>query len=256
MDLTAAMKAMVLCAGYGTRLGQLTREIPKPMLSIGDAPLLAYILGNLKRHGFTDIAINLHFKPEMIRDYFGDGTHAGLTLAYSFEPELLGTAGGLKNVEQFFRDEKEFLVHYGDILTNQDFTAMLECHREKDALATLLLHQRNKSNSIVTLDDQNRIISFLERPDEAGREGHTSRWVNSGICICHPEILNSIPPRTGSDLPRDIFPKLVDTGRLFGFPLTGYRCAIDSPERLAQANGKIQESSFAVVPLMDWHDSR
>jgi NDP-sugar pyrophosphorylase family protein len=243
------MKAMVLCAGYGTRLGELTREIPKPMLSIGDAPLLAYILGNLKHHGFTDIAINLHFKPEMIRHYFGDGTHAGLKLTYSFEPDLLGTAGGLKNVEQFFRDEKEFLVHYGDILTNQDFTAMLEFHREKDALATLLLHERNKSNSIVTLDDRNRIISFLERPDEAGREGHTSRWVNSGICICRPEILNSIAPGTASDLPRDIFPKLLETGRLFGFPLSGYRCAVDSLERVAEARGSIIQQNCRAIPM-------
>jgi NDP-sugar pyrophosphorylase family protein len=242
------MKAMVLCAGYGTRLGDLTREIPKPMLSIGDAPLLAYILGNLKRHGFTDISINLHFKPEMIRDYFGDGTHAGLNLTYSFEPELLGTAGGLKNVEHFFRNEKEFLVHYGDILTNQDFTAMLEFHRKKQALATLLLHQRNKSNSIVTLDDQNRIISFLERPDEAGREGHTSRWVHSGICICHPEILNSILPATASDLPRDVFPKLLETGRLFGFPLSGYRCAVDSLERVAEARGSIIQQNCRAIP--------
>jgi mannose-1-phosphate guanylyltransferase len=245
------MKAMVLCAGYGTRLGELTREIPKPMLSIGDEPLLAYILGNLKRHGFTEIVINLHFKPEMIRDYFGNGAHAGLNLNYSFEQELLGTAGGLKNVEHVFRDEKNFLVHYGDILTDQDFTAMLDFHRRKNALATLLLHERNKSNSIVTLDDQNRIISFLERPDEQARlQGQTSRWVNSGVCLCHPDILNSIPPGTASDLPRDVFPKLVENGRLFGFPLSGYRCAIDSPERLnaARTEVKVSPRSFAPIP--------
>lgn len=229
------MKAMVLCAGYGTRLGDLTREIPKPMLDINGRPILACILENLKRHGFTEIIVNLHFKPEMICDYFGDGKKFGVELTYSFESELLGTAGGVKNVEAFFGNEEVFLVHYGDVITDQDFSAMLRFHQERKALATLLLHQRAKSNSIVSLDAENRIIGFLERPTEEARRGVESPWVNSGVCLCTPEILEAIPPNKACDLPRDIFPKLLGTKRLFGFPLSGYRCAIDSPERLAQA---------------------
>jgi NDP-sugar pyrophosphorylase family protein len=229
------MKAMVLCAGYGTRLGELTREIPKPMLAIQDQPLLAYLLGNLRRHGFDQIAVNLHFKPELIRDHFGDGTHHQLELTYAYEPKLLGTAGGVKNLEAFFRDEPAFLVHYGDILTDQDFSAMLAFHRERRALATLLVHQRLKSNSVVDLDDAGRITAFLERPDEKSRTGQSSPWVNSGVCICTPEVLAAIPAGVPSDLPRDIFPKLIASGRVYGFALTGYRCAIDSPERLTEA---------------------
>ena len=120
-------------------------------------------------------------------------------------------------------------------MTDHDFTAMLRFHRERRALATLLLHHRARSNSMVSLDETGRITGFLERPDEATRRGVTTNWVNSGICICHPEIFASIPPLTPCDLPRDIFPKLIPTGRLFGFPVAGYRCAIDSPERLAEA---------------------
>src|SRR5688572_17222439 len=119
------MKAMVLCAGYGTRLGDLTREMPKPMLPLEGHPLVAYILGNLKRHGFNRIAINLHFKPEVIRNYLGDGTAQGMEFHYSHEQALLGTAGGLKNCEAYFRSEPAFLVQYGDVITDQDFSAML-----------------------------------------------------------------------------------------------------------------------------------
>ncbi len=229
------MRAMVLSAGYGTRLGDLTREMPKPMLPLEGRPILEWILAHLRAHGFGEIAINLHFRPELIREYFGDGRAFGVALTYSDEARLLGTAGGVKRMESFLRGSNPFLAQYGDIVTDQDFTAMLRFHREKDALATLLLHQRAKSNSVVTLDAANRIVSFLERPSEEARRGVTSHWVNSGICLCHPEMLDHIPPETPCDLPRDIFPKLVAGGRLFGFPLTGYRCAIDSPERLEEA---------------------
>ena len=215
------MKAMVLCAGYGTRLGELTREIPKPMLPLHHQPMLAYLLAHLKQHGFDEIAINLHFKPELIQNHFGDGSRLGVKLAYSFEPTLLGTAGGVKNVEKFFRRERAFLVQYGDILTDQDFSAMAQFHRKRNALATLLVHHRKKSNSVVTLDEENRIVGFLERPTDNARQGQTSPWVNSGVCLCAPEILDHIPPGTTCDLPRDVFPKLTTTGRLFGFPLTG-----------------------------------
>ncbi len=242
------MKAMVLCAGLGTRLGELTREIPKPMLAIQGQPLLAYLLGNLRRHGFNQIAVNLHFKPEIIQDHFGEGIRDQLELTYSYEPNLLGTAGGVKNMEVFFRDESEFLVHYGDILTDQDFSAMLAFHRERRALATLLVHQRLKSNSIVNLDDSGCITAFLERPDEKSRTGQLSRWVNSGVCICAPEVLDAIPAGVPCDLPRDIFPKLIASGRVYGFGLTGYRCAIDSPERLAEARAAQADGRCRAVP--------
>src|SRR4051812_4239401 len=103
------MKAMVLCAGYGTRLGEMTREIPKPMLPLHGRPMLAWILAHLRASGFTRVAINLHFKPEMIREYFGDGSADGLEITYSDEPALLGTAGGVKKMESFLRNGEPFL---------------------------------------------------------------------------------------------------------------------------------------------------
>jgi NDP-sugar pyrophosphorylase family protein len=232
---------MVLCAGYGTRLGELTRENPKPMLPLNEQPMLAYLLSHLRRQGFDEIAVNLHFKPELIQNHFGDGARLGVKLTYSHETKLLGTAGGVKKMEHCFRSAPAFLVQYGDILTDQDFRAMLQFHRERNALATLLVHQRKKSNSVVTLDADHRIVGFLERPSDDARQGQTSPWVNSGVCVCSPEILDQIPANTDCDLPRDVFPKLVSGRRLFGFPLSGYRCAVDSPERLAEARAALTE---------------
>src|SRR5213594_3520846 len=174
------MKAMVLCAGYGTRLGELTREVPKPMLPFRGRPMLEYILANLKRSGFDEIVVNLHFRPRIIQDHFGDGSRWRLKLTYSVESELLGTAGGVKKMETFFRDADAFLVHYGDVVTNQDLSAVWRFQCERQARATILVHQRKRSNSVVTLDNENRVIGFLERPKDAERAGVDSTWVNSG----------------------------------------------------------------------------
>jgi NDP-sugar pyrophosphorylase family protein len=243
------MKAMVLCAGYGTRLGDATRELPKPLLPLLGHPMLAYILAHLRRHGFGQVAINLHFKPELIPECFGDGSSRGLRLLYSHEPVLLGTAGAVKKMESFLRDQDAFLVQYGDVVTDQDLSAMMSFHQERKALVTLLLHQRAKSNSVVGLDDHGRITGFLERPDERARQGLESPWVNSGICICAPAFLDAIPVGVACDLPRDIFPKLAGGGRLFGFPLSGYRCAVDSPERLAEVRTALAEGRCD-IPLV------
>lgn len=243
------MKAMVLCAGLGTRMGELTQDVPKPMLPVAGHPLLAYVLGHLKQQSITHLVLNLHFRPEVIRGHFGDGARWGLELAYSDEPALLGTAGGVKQVESAFRNEPEFLVHYGDVLTDQDFVTLQRFHRDRRALATLLVHPRARSNSVVKLDAAGRIVAFLERPAEAERQGIESPWVNSGVYVLSPEILEHVPPNIACDWPRDIFTKLVGGGRLFGFPLTGYRCAVDSPARLAEVHAALTTGRCRIEPL-------
>jgi len=216
------------------------------MLRLQGRPLLEYIICHLAWHGFDQIAINLHFMPETIRDYFADGSRWNVSLIYSYEPELLGTAGGVKKMADFLGVGEAFMVHYGDVLTDQDFTAMMRSHREYNALATLLLHQRERSNSVVSMDKEGRIIGFLERPTQEARGGVKSPWVNSGICICDPQMLDEIPANVACDLPRDIFPRLIDSGRLYGFPLSGYRCAVDSRDRLAEARAAIADGRCQV----------
>lgn len=241
------MKAMILCAGYGTRLGKLTQEIPKPMLPIAGKPLLEYIIRNLANSGFNQLAINLHYKPEMIKDYFKDGTKWDVEITYSYEQVLLGTGGGIKKMEDFLAQDELFLVHYGDILTDQDYMAMLKYHKSKQALATLLLHKRVKSNSVVNMDHTGLITTFIERPQDAKDMEVESTWVNSGVHICCSDIFKYIPQDQPFDLPRDLFSKVFASTKLYGYPLDGYRCAIDSPHRYKMAQNAVSNGSYSGI---------
>jgi NDP-sugar pyrophosphorylase family protein len=237
------MKAMILAAGQGTRMGDLTLTVPKPLLPVAGKPIISHILDNLARHGFDQVLVNLHHLADAIPQALGDGTAWGVRLSYVREPGLLGTAGSVKNAEGFFDAVEPFLVHYGDVITDQDLGAMLAFHRERAAMVTLLLHQRARSNSIVCLGDQGRVERLLERPTEEARAGVLSPWVNSGVYLCDPQVLAHIPSGKACDFPREVFPALIAAGRVYGFPLSGYRIAVDSPERLAQAREDLQQRS-------------
>lgn len=242
------MKAIVLCAGYGTRLGALTGECPKPMLPVAGRPLLAHILRHLRAHGFDDVAINLHYRGEAIRGAFGDGAALGVRLTYFEEPVLLGTAGAVRNMAGFLAGAPEFLVQYGDVLTDEDLSAMRAFHRSARADATLLVHSRPNSNSVVALDGDRRIVSFVERPSESERQRAPGSWVNSGLCLAGPRFLAAIPGATPSDIPRDVVAPAVGTLRFYGYPLTGYRSAIDSAERYARADADLRSGrAFAAA---------
>lgn len=236
------MRALVLAAGAGTRMGELTRDLPKPMLTVAGRPILAHILENLARHGFTEVAINLHHHPHAIRDHFRDGSAFGVAITWFQEAALLGTAGSARNAGAFLAAGGPFLVHYGDVLTDQDLSAMVADHRRTGAQATLLLHRRAASNSVVVLDGERRVTRLLERPTAAEREGVDSPWVNSGVYLLEPPVLDRIPAGDPRDFPREVFPGLIPEGRVFGFPLTAFRWAVDSPERLEQARAHFRES--------------
>lgn len=232
------MRAMVLAAGYGTRLGEATRLVPKPMLDVHGRPLLEWILRHLAAQGIEEVALNVHFLPEQIEQYFRDGTQLGLRINYSRERALLGTAGALREMAAFLGASDPFLVQYGDVMTDQPLASLIDVHRRTDALVTLLVHRRRGSNSVLELDAEHRVTRFLERPSQRERAGIDSDWVNSGICLCSPELLARIPEGS-ADLPRDVLVPAVDEGRIFAAPLTGYRCAVDSIERLHQARTAI-----------------
>jgi mannose-1-phosphate guanylyltransferase/phosphomannomutase len=221
------------------------------MLPIDGEPLLAWTLRYLAYQDFKEIAINLHFQSESISNYFGDGAAFGVRLHYSTEERLLGTAGAVKKLAPYFSDAEEFLVLYGDLLLDQDLSAMVQFHRRRKALATLLLHQRPGSNSRVEIDEMGRIVSFIERPSLNERQAVSSPWVNSGVQVLSQRIFDYIPDGRASDFPKDIYVPLASRGQLVGFPLTGYRCAIDSPERYAEActafaSGQCQQSPSSI----------
>jgi NDP-sugar pyrophosphorylase family protein len=227
------VKAIVLCAGEGRRLGELTRARPKPLLPLCGEPLLVHTLRHLAAHGFREIGINLHHHAEQIRACLADGAGLGVRVHYSVERELQGTAGALHGFADWLAGE-DALVLYGDLLLDQDLGALVELHAKRRADATLLLHRRAGSNSFAELAADGRILAFAERPDAAERRALGEAWVNSGVQLLAASLLAELPPGP-SDLPRDVYAPRCAELRLFGVPLDGYRCAIDSPERYAEA---------------------
>ena len=239
------LKALVLCAGRGTRLEELTRDCPKPLLPIEAKALVGYTLDLLARHGVTDVAVNLHFLADKIEDELGDGSRYGLRIHYEREEELLGTAGAAANLVDYFADASDVLIVYGDLVFDEDLTALYERHRANRADATLLVHQRTTpSNSIIDMDDTGRIVRFRERPASWSTTGPV--WVNSGCQILRRELIDRFPAKRPLDLPRDIYMPMAPDLRLFGIPVEGYRIAIDSPERYQQAIRDVKAGKLRV----------
>ncbi|MDH5672769.1 MAG: nucleotidyltransferase family protein [Myxococcales bacterium] len=239
-------KALVLCAGYGTRLGQLTRNLPKPLLPLQGAPLLSYTLRHLHTHGINRIAINLHYMAEMIREQIGDGSRYGVKVHYQYEPELLGTAGSVRNLLDYFQDSEDILVIYGDLLFDEDLTDVLDFHRQHRADGTLLVHRRNRSNSRVRLAPTGRITGFEERP-KGGNVDTSDIWVNSGIQVLRRDFVRQLPERIPLDLPRDVYAHTLTEYRYFARPVRGYRCAIDSPERYRSAEQALRSGKVGIA---------
>ena len=193
---------MVLAAGLGTRLRPLTYEITKPMVPVLDRPVMGHILDLLDRHAFEQVIANLHYFPESIERYFGD------RLEYRFEPELLGTAGGVRACRDFFGDES-FLVISGDALTDIDLTAFRARHREVGGIATLAVKKvvDTREYGVVLHDRDGRITGFQEKPNP---EEALSDLGNCGIYIFEPQIFDYFPDRPFVDWAKDVFPALLE----------------------------------------------
>jgi mannose-1-phosphate guanylyltransferase len=196
------MKAMVLAAGLGTRLRPLTYEIPKPMVPVLDRPVMAHILDLLERQGFDQVVANIHYFPDTIRGYFGD------RIEYRFEEELLGTAGGVRNVADFFGDDLIVVVS-GDALTDLDLNALVERHRSTGGIATLTVKKvpDTREYGVVIHDESGRILGFQEKPDPAEA---LSDLGNCGIYCFSPEIFDYFPDRPFVDWAQDVFPTLLE----------------------------------------------
>ena len=229
------MKAMLLAAGLGTRLRPLTYELPKPMVPILGRPVMEHILRLLALHGFDDVIANLHYFPDLIRRRFGDGSEYGLRLAYSFEPELMGTAGGVRNAREHFGDET-FLVISGDALTDIDLTALWKTHREKGGIATLALKRVDdpREFGVVIVAEDGRIQGFQEKPDPAEA---LSNLGNCGIYVFEPEIFDYFPEPDFVDWAMDVYPRLLEQDvSFYGHEFPQYWNDVGSLEEYRQGN--------------------
>ncbi len=219
------VRAMVMAAGAGTRLHPLTASVPKPMVPIANRPVLEYTIENLRRHGVTEMILNLHSHPELIRNHFKNGEAWGVRIQYSQEPELLGTAGGVRNVASFLKGNT-FFVMSGDGLTDINLTRMLDFHKSQKALATIALKAVDTRFEYgVTLTNQKgRITRFIEKPLWSD---FFSNAVNTGIYLLEPRVLAKIPSGTPYDFGSQLWPKLLkERARLFGHRTDAYWCDV------------------------------
>ncbi|HSJ59155.1 MAG TPA: nucleotidyltransferase family protein [Anaerolineae bacterium] len=224
--------AMILAAGAGTRLRPLTERVPKCMVPVRGKPLLEHTIEWLAQSGVTRIVINVCYLPQVVTDHFGDGSRWGVSITYSPEAEPMGTAGGVKRAAHFF--DGPFFVWYGDNLSRCRLDRLYAFHHARGSAATIALHYRDDpcQSGIVGLDGQDRIVRFLEKP---APEEVFSHWINAGIYVLEPRVLDAIPAGTACDFGRDILPVLLAGG----VPLCGYKLSaseglswIDTPEDL------------------------
>jgi mannose-1-phosphate guanylyltransferase len=229
------MRAMLLAAGLGTRLRPITYEVPKPLVPVLGRPVMSHILRLLAQHGFVDVIANVSYLPELIRERFGDGSGSGIRLSYSEEKELLGTAGGVRNVRDFLGNET-FLVISGDALTDIDLDALCARHRDAGGIATLALREVEDPSQlgVVITDDAGRITGFQEKPDPGEA---LSNLGNCGIYVFEPEIFDYFPDRPFVDWAQDVFPALLSSEvPFFGHRIEDYWNDVGSPAELRQGN--------------------
>jgi mannose-1-phosphate guanylyltransferase/mannose-1-phosphate guanylyltransferase/phosphomannomutase len=252
------MRAMILAAGLGTRLRPITHAIPKPMAPVLNRPVMEHIVRLLAGHGFAEAIANLHWFPETIESHFGDGSAFGIDLSYSREEQLLGTAGGVRNVAGFLGDS--FLVVAGDALTDIDLAAMREFHESHDGLATVATKRVSDTDEygVVIAGEDGRIQGFQEKPDPAEA---LSDLANTCIYMFRSEIFDFFPPPGTSkaaksddapefaDWAMDVFPALLESDvPFYSHEIEAYWNDIGNLDELRQGNFDALRGEVKVDP--------
>jgi mannose-1-phosphate guanylyltransferase/phosphomannomutase len=218
------MKAMILAAGVGSRLDPLTRNVPKPMVPIVNRPVIEHIIHLLKKYGFMDIMVNLHYLGDAIEEHLQDGSRFGVKISYSHEDKLWGDAGSVKRCEKFFLEgpNEPFLVVGGDDISDKDLGKLVTSHMEKRALVTigLSLVDDPSEYGIVLMNERNRITRFLEKPKG---EIIFSNTANTGVYVFDQSIFDYIPQKVFYGFGHNLFPLLLEQRKpLFGHLTSSY----------------------------------
>ena len=227
-------KVILMAGGLGTRLRPLTEHTPKPLLKVGDKPILQTIIENFATHGFENIIISLNYKSHMIKEYFGDGNQFGVNIEYIEEDKRLGTAGALSLLKQ--NPNEPFFVMNGDLLTNVNFTELLDFHNFSSSHATMCVreYQYQIPYGVIQTQDE-KIISIEEKPIN-------KFFVNAGIYLLSPEVLNYIPNNEFYDMPT-LFTKLIEENKpTLSFPIHEYWLDIGQHHDFIKANEEYHEN--------------
>jgi NDP-sugar pyrophosphorylase family protein len=222
------MKAVVMAGGKGTRLAPYTKILPKPLMPIGDQPILEVLLGQMKRAGVEEVVLTVGHLAELLRSFFQDGSRLGLDITYSFEDTPLGTAGPLSLIDGL---EDTFLVTNGDVLTDLDFRTLVDFHQHKGAAATIAMHQREVKIDlgVIQFDGEHEVTGYIEKPSY-------DFCVSMGIYVFEPAVLEHIPYNQYKDFP-DLVLDLIAAGeRVCGYPFEGYWQDLGRPDDYEQAS--------------------
>lgn len=221
------MKAVVLAGGKGTRLAPYTKILPKPLMPIGDLPILEILLRQMKRSGVDEVILTVGHMAELLKAFFREGEKLGLKISYSYEEQPLGTAGPLSLIDGL---DESFLVTNGDVLTTLDLSALVASHCESGAVATIATHARQVKVDlgVIQYDGDHRIVGYIEKP-------RYDFYASMGIYVFEPRVLQYIPYNTYLDFP-DLILKLISAGEIVkGFPFSGYWQDLGHPDDYEQA---------------------
>ncbi|MEM3585181.1 MAG: HAD-IIIA family hydrolase [Candidatus Woesearchaeota archaeon] len=226
------MKAVIPCGGKGTRLGSISAEIPKPMIRIGDKPVLEHQIELLKRYGIRDIIMLTGHLAEQIESYFKDGKRFGVNIEYYREQVPLGTTGGLKEIEK--KLNSDFLLLYGDVMVNMNLKRLIEYHFTKNGIATLVVHPNDHphDSDLLETDENGRIIAIHPKPHDPEKWYHN--LVSAALYVLSPKILDYIEKGVKADFGKDIFPKIIDREPIYAYRTAEYLKDMGTPERLEQ----------------------
>jgi NDP-sugar pyrophosphorylase family protein len=231
------MKAMILAAGLGTRLYPLTDTCPKPLLPLLLQPMLAHVLEQLRQQDIHEVVINLHHQAAQLGQWLGDGQQWGLRLHLSYEPELLGTAGGIKRAEAWLHDAP-FLVLNADVLIDLDLRAVWQWHCQHRAMVTMVVRPdpAAREYGAVIVDAADRVLHINGRPAMTA-QAIGQETVFTGIQIVAPEVLARIPLGRSVSTTADVYPALLMQHKaVYGYCHTGYWMDVGVPERYLQAH--------------------
>ena len=226
-------RVILMVGGLGTRLRPLTQDMPKPMLKVGNKPILQTIVEKFAEYGFVNITMCVNFNASIIRDYFGDGKEFGVNIDYVLEQKRMGTAGALSLLKE--RPSEPFFVMNGDLLTNVNFEHIFNYHTLNKATATMCVREYDYEvpYGVVKMND-NKIIEIAEKPVQ-------KFFVSAGIYMLSPEILDLIPKNEFYDMPT-LFEKLIKLSKnVISFPIREYWLDIGRMEEYQRANEEYKE---------------
>ncbi len=221
------MKAVILAGGKGRRLAPYTTILPKPLVPLGDMPILEVIIHQLKRSGVEEITLAVGHLANLLQAFFGDGSQFGVKIQYSLEEKPLGTVGPLSLIP---RPSEAFLVMNGDVLTTLDLRDLIAFHRRAQALATIAMHQRSIKIDlgVIECDGRNHVVDYIEKPAH-----HYA--ASMGMYVFEPQVLDYVPAGEYLDFP-DLVSRLLRAGEpVAAYPFAGYWQDLGRPDDYEQA---------------------